>query len=155
MLTGSLLLSLTLAACSTFKPSNSTSSSETTPAPTSASPEASPKAEATAETTSELSANQPKEGLKKLKGSLKRSLAAVKAGDFDKAKKRFDTFEQGWEKIEDGVKARSAESYKAIEAGMDEVENTLVRPTTPDKAKAIAALESFSKTVETQRSKMQ
>jgi len=47
---------------------------------------------------------------------------ALKAGNVAKARKSFETFDDKWDSIEDLVKARSQESYVAIEAGMMQIE---------------------------------
>jgi len=51
---------------------------------------------------------------------------ALKAQKFDKARKSFQAFNDNWDSIEDLVKAKSAESYVAIESAMIEVENALM-----------------------------
>jgi hypothetical protein len=70
--------------------------------------------------------------------------AAVNTGDFAKARETFEGFETYWEKVEDGVKAKSAEAYKAIEDDMDTVSIGL-KATNPDKARVLTALQSLSK----------
>ena len=54
---------------------------------------------------------------------------ALKAGNFGKARKSFQAFDDNWDSIEDLIKARNADSYVAIEKGMIEIEKAL----TPDK----------------------
>jgi hypothetical protein len=54
---------------------------------------------------------------------------ALKAGNFAKARKSFQAFDDNWDGIEDLIKARNADSYVAIEKGMIEIEKAL----TPDK----------------------
>jgi len=56
---------------------------------------------------------------------------AVKAGNIARAKKSFDAFNDNWDNIEDLVKARSRESYDAIEKGMVTIERQLM-PAKPD-----------------------
>ena len=51
---------------------------------------------------------------------------ALKAQKFDKARKSFQAFDDNWDSIEDLVKAKSAESYVAIESAMIEVEKVLM-----------------------------
>jgi hypothetical protein len=60
---------------------------------------------------------------------------ALKAGDFAKARKSFEAFDENWDSIEDLIKARSADSYVAIEKAMIEIEQVLM-PQTPDVEKA-------------------
>ena len=56
---------------------------------------------------------------------------ALKAGDLAKARKSFNEFNDNWDNIEDLVKARSRESYDAIEKGMVTIERQLM-PAKPD-----------------------
>ena len=56
---------------------------------------------------------------------------ALKAGDLPRAKKAFNEFNDNWDNIEDLVKARSRESYDAIEKGMVTIERQLM-PAKPD-----------------------
>ena len=56
---------------------------------------------------------------------------ALKAGNVAKAKKSFNAFNDNWDNIEDLVKARSRESYDAIEKGMVTIERQLM-PAKPD-----------------------
>jgi hypothetical protein len=51
---------------------------------------------------------------------------ALKAQKFDKARKSFQAFDDNWDSIEDLVKAKSADSYVAIESAMIEVEKALM-----------------------------
>jgi uncharacterized protein YlxP (DUF503 family) len=56
---------------------------------------------------------------------------ALKAGNFEKAKKSFNGFNDNWDNIEDLVKERSRESYDSIEKGMVTIERQLM-PAKPD-----------------------
>jgi hypothetical protein len=58
---------------------------------------------------------------------------ALKAGNFAKARKSFQAFDDNWDSIEDLIKARNADSYVAIEKGMIEIEKAL-KPDKPDVA---------------------
>ena len=58
---------------------------------------------------------------------------ALKVGDFAKARKSFQTFDDTWDSIEDLIKARNADSYVAIEKGMIDIEKALM-PNKPDVA---------------------
>ena len=62
---------------------------------------------------------------------------ALKAGDFAKARKSFQAFDDNWDSIEDLIKARNADSYVAIEKGMIEIEKAL-KPDKPDVAQVTA-----------------
>jgi tetratricopeptide (TPR) repeat protein len=62
---------------------------------------------------------------------------ALKAGNFAKARKSFEAFDDTWDSIEDLIKARSADDYVAIEKGMIDIEKALM-PEKPDVAQATA-----------------
>ena len=62
---------------------------------------------------------------------------ALKVGDFAKARKSFQTFDDTWDSIEDLIKARNADSYVAIEKGMIDIEKALM-PDKPDVAQVTA-----------------
>ena len=62
---------------------------------------------------------------------------ALKTGNFAKARKSFQAFDDNWDSIEDLIKARNADSYVAIEKGMIEIEKALT-PDKPDTARVTA-----------------
>ena len=62
---------------------------------------------------------------------------ALKAGNFAKARKSFEEFDDTWDSIEDLIKAKSADDYVAIEKGMIDIEKALM-PEKPDVAHATA-----------------
>ena len=62
---------------------------------------------------------------------------ALKAGNFAKARKSFQNFDDNWDSIEDLIKARNADSYVAIEKGMIAIEKALA-PDKPDVAQVTA-----------------
>jgi hypothetical protein len=64
---------------------------------------------------------------------------ALKVGDFAKARKSFQTFDDTWDSIEDLIKARNADSYVAIEKGMIDIEKALT-PSKPDGAQVTAMI---------------
>ncbi|BAZ12680.1 hypothetical protein NIES4071_45120 [Calothrix sp. NIES-4071] len=72
--------------------------------------------------------------------------AAVNKGDFAEAKKEFDGFENAWEKVEDGIKAKSRDKYNAIEKNADQIEDTL-KASKPSKEKLSTALQSLEKDI--------
>ncbi|SRR5579883_1422792 len=133
----STLTVLMLTAC------NSNSSTPNTPASTS-------------ETTTTSSAENQKaaspttggtqSGFTGLKNVVAQTQSAVEANNFVKAKQEFGEFEAYWEKVEDGVKAKSAGTYKAVENDMDRITNGL-RVQNPDKARVLADLQALSKTL--------
>ena len=72
--------------------------------------------------------------------------AAVKAGNFVKAKKEFDKFEDAWKEVEDGIKAKSRDNYEVVEKSMDEISDEL-KAAKPQKDKLSASLQSLEKTI--------
>jgi hypothetical protein len=64
--------------------------------------------------------------LRTVRAHLREVPPAMKAQKFDKARKSFQAFDDNWDSIEDLVKAKSAESYVAIESAMIEVEKALM-----------------------------
>lgn len=152
------LLVVSVSACGNSPESNTATapnsaapnSAATPSAPSPASPAATtpnPEAKGDDSNNATMVAANTKAELTKMTDYLKESTDAVQAGEFEKAKGSFKEFDENWEKVEDGIKDQSKDTYKAIEDGMDEVENTLVKPDSPDKDKAIAALNSLSQTV--------
>jgi len=75
--------------------------------------------------------------LRIVRAHLREVVPALKAGNFDKARKSFAAFDATWDSIEDMVKARSADDYVEIEKGMIEIEKALM-PDKPDVAAATA-----------------
>ena len=68
---------------------------------------------------------------------------ALKAGDFAKARKAFDRFDNKWDSIEDLIKDRSMDAYVTIEKNMIQVEQALM-PDKPDVAKVTALVTSIT-----------
>lgn len=62
---------------------------------------------------------------------------ALKAGNFAKARRSFQSFDDSWDGIEDLIKARNADSYVAIEKNMIAIEKALM-PDKPDAAQVTA-----------------
>jgi hypothetical protein len=75
--------------------------------------------------------------LRIVRAHLREVVPALKAGNFDKARKSFAAFDATWDSIEDMVKAHSADDYVEIEKGMIEIEKALM-PEKPDVAAATA-----------------
>jgi hypothetical protein len=73
--------------------------------------------------------------LRTVRSYLREVPPALKAGDFTKARKSFDSFDEKWDSIEDLVKARSNEAYVAIESGMIQIDRALTAKE-PDAAQA-------------------
>lgn len=128
---GALLL-LSLVSC------NTPQSSETASAPSESSAAQSSPAARTADA---------KATLVEMQQVLTQTGEAVKASDFDKARATYKDFdEKYWEPIEDGVKEKSADTYKQVEEGMTAVSNNL-KASQPNPTKTIAAIESLNKTL--------
>lgn len=71
---------------------------------------------------------------------------SVEAGDYAKAKTEFAKFEDNWKPVEDGIKVKSGDSYKAIEDGLDTI-NAEFKGSTPNKDKVLTALQSMETTI--------
>ena len=65
---------------------------------------------------------------------------ALGGGDVQGAINSYNRFDDGWADIEDGVREKSRDQYRAIEAGIVDVRATLLKPAQPDPAAAGAAL---------------
>ena len=98
-----------LAGCS--KPEASASSSSPAPSTVSASP------------ATEMAS--PTSGYPQLLGVVTNTKAAVEAKDFAKAQQEFDKFEGVWSQVEDGIKAKSSQTYDGIEQDMDNIKSAL------------------------------
>jgi hypothetical protein len=79
--------------------------------------------------------------LRIVRAHLREVVPALKAANFDKARKSFAAFDSTWDSIEDMVKAHSSDDYVAIEKGMIEIETALM-PEKPDVAAATALVNS-------------
>lgn len=87
-------------------------------------------------------ADSPEDGLSALTPNLDASMAAANDHDLAKAEASFRAFSSGWSTVEDGVKAASPESYKAIEDAMLGV--SVVLASTPvDANKLLRALQTL------------
>jgi putative protein kinase ArgK-like GTPase of G3E family len=138
---------LVLSACSsTPSTPNSTASAPVTTTET-ASP-ASPETQAANQppVSSTSNTNDTQAGFTGLQQVVDNTTSAIEADDFAKAKQEFGQFETYWQTVEDGVKAKSASTYKIIEDEMDNVTNGLRAPN-PNKAKLLANLKSLSSTL--------
>jgi hypothetical protein len=72
--------------------------------------------------------------LRIVRAHLREVTPALKAGNFAKARKSFESFEDGWFNIEDFVRAQSLDAYVAIETGMVQIEQALLMSDPPDVA---------------------
>ena len=73
---------------------------------------------------------------------------ALQSGDVRAAKQHFQDFDQGWDRIEDGVRAKSRDAYQKVERSMGNVKIKLVKPNKPDNAAALTALKELKATIE-------
>jgi tetratricopeptide (TPR) repeat protein len=69
--------------------------------------------------------------LRIVRANLREVTPALKAGNFAKARKSYEAFDDKWDSIEDLIKARSADSYTEIEKAMIQIESAL-KPEKPD-----------------------
>jgi hypothetical protein len=83
-------------------------------------------------------------GFKGLNDVVASTKTAVAAGDFTKAQAEFGKFEGFWATVEDGVKAKSPQTYDAMETAMGNVESSLKAS---DKTKAMDALKALGDAV--------
>ena len=143
---------LALTACSNSTPPTAESSPASTAPSTVASPASTPAA-TNSETKNDSSTADPKATFANMKAIVAKTTKAVNAGNFAKAQEEFKDFDDGnWMHVEDGVKAKSANTYKQVEDNLDSVNNG-IKAAKPDKAKVLAALQSLSKTLNSYTSK--
>ncbi|WP_088240782.1 DUF4363 domain-containing protein [Calothrix rhizosoleniae] len=86
------------------------------------------------------------EGVSGLVGAITKTQTAIKAGDFKTAQTEFKAFQNTWKTLGDGIKAKSAKTYDAIEKNAKEV-NGVLNSSKPDQGKALKALESLGKAI--------
>jgi len=77
--------------------------------------------------------------LRIVRAHLREVSPALKVGNFSRARKAFQAFDDNWDSIEDLIKARNAESYVAIEKGMIAIEKALATDR-PDVAQITATV---------------
>jgi hypothetical protein len=89
-----------------------------------------------------------KQTLGKLNGYLPAAVRALQGNDVATAQQYAQGFTDNWQQkiIQSTVKSTSPESYNQISAGVKQV-NSVMQAPTPNKTKAIAALQSLSKNV--------
>lgn len=93
-------------------------------------------------------AGAPAAQLQALSKQVTSAIASLQSGDLPAAKQRFQDFDQGWDGIEDGVRAKSRDMYQKVERAMGKVKSTLVKPNKPDNAAALAALKELKATID-------
>ncbi len=80
---------------------------------------------------------------------VRETIAAADAGDIAMARKRYQAYDESWDKYEDAVKDRSGDAYRSIEDAMDGVKAALGTPASPDKQKASDALRALARQIST------
>ncbi|HEY9630177.1 MAG TPA: hypothetical protein V6C84_23025 [Coleofasciculaceae cyanobacterium] len=128
---GATLGILTLAGCSTPQQSATTEPAS----PSTMTSEASPDA------MSNMTATQEYADLTTVVTS---TTAAVDAGDFTKAQAEIAKFEEPWSKVEKSVKAKSGDTYNAIEDNVEKVQTAL---NDSNKEQALVALKALGESV--------
>jgi hypothetical protein len=88
------------------------------------------------------------EDLKALTYYLAEALEALEAGDVAKAQHEYEEFDDDWERVEDGVRAKSRDAYRDIELAMSDVKSLLLRQDAPDAARAADALKTLAETID-------
>jgi hypothetical protein len=101
---------------------------------------------ATSTATAPQAAPGKSAGFTALQGVVSATKTAVEAGKLDAAKTEIAKFEAAWKPVEDGVKAKSPENYKAIEASVEEIETGITKK--QPKAALLASLQKLSQTVD-------
>ena len=76
-------------------------------------------------------------------------LEALQEGKVSEAQDHYTSFDDAWFDIEDGVRVKSRDAYRAIEEAMTVVKNELIRPESPDVSKAMAAVEELNAVIDT------
>ena len=93
-------------------------------------------------------ASAPATQLQELSKYVASAMATLQSGDVRAAKQHFQDFDQGWDRIEDGVRAKSRDVYQKVERAMGNVKIKLVKPNKPDSAAALAALKELKATID-------
>lgn len=90
-----------------------------------------------------------KEGITELKKYLTEATEATQDGNFTKAKSDYNEFHNQWKTIEEAFKEKSKRDYAEMEAGMAEVQRSLIDAATPDKNAALKGLQQLIRTLNT------
>lgn len=128
---------LTLFGCGQPQNTASSSAPETSTAANSA------PTQSTSTQTAISAANPEFEGLRTV---INNTRTDVNAGNFEKAKSNFSQLEGHWSKVEDGVKAKSSDTYNAIEDTTDKV-NEGLKANQPNKDEVLSALSTLETNV--------
>ncbi len=90
----------------------------------------------------------PVKQLQDIQEHVELAMDALKTGDVQVAKKHYHEFDEGWERIEDGVRVKSRDSYRKIEQAMGKVKARLVKPDKPNSKAALSALEQLKAVID-------
>jgi hypothetical protein len=85
-------------------------------------------------------------GFTALQGVIGATKQAIESGKLDVAKTEFAKFEAFWKTVEDGVKTKSPENYKAIEEGVESVEKGI--GSKQGKDALVASLQKLSQNID-------
>ena len=97
-------------------------------------------------TVTEKDAPAKSSGFIALQGVIGATKQAIESGKVDVAKTEFAKFEASWKTVEDGVKTKSPDSYKAIEDGVQSVETGI--SSKKSKEVLIASLQKLSQSID-------
>jgi hypothetical protein len=87
-----------------------------------------------------------KASLAALQGIVDTTKTAIEEGKLDEAKTEFAKFEDSWQTVEDGIRSKSADTYKAIEEGVKLVNSGISGKQA--KSSLLASLQKLSKNIE-------
>jgi hypothetical protein len=85
-------------------------------------------------------------GLVALQGVVSSTKKAVEAGKLDAAKTEIAKFEAPWKTVEDGVKAKTPDVYKEIEAGVESIDTGITKK--QPKEALLASLQKLSQSID-------
>lgn len=89
-------------------------------------------------------AASPQDDLRGLNENIEKAISLIQTGDKAGAQAAFKKFDDGWFNVEDGVKAQSRDTYKAVEDAMGDVKFAFsLQPF--EQAKALEALQKLDK----------
>ena len=90
-----------------------------------------------------------KQSLGKLRGYVTGATNATKTGDFAKAKQEFKEFKEGWEQLEQPLKAKSKDTYQTMEKEVEGLSENLLESAKPDQGKVVSKLAFLGETIDT------
>ena len=90
-----------------------------------------------------------KKSLVKLRGYVTGATNATKTSDFAKAKQEFKEFKEGWEQLEQPLKAKSKDTYQTMEKEVEGLSENLLESAKPDQGKVVAKLAFLGETIDT------